>query len=121
MTDRPYTNREQDMKFQFIADKIDDKHDETMDRIELLSRTNHDIHLADTARLENIEVKVTTTNGKVKKLEKWQAGIVMAGATALFLGSVIVGLIVYIYQYQLAQQAARITSLKTQVQSLQEK
>lgn len=119
--DDHYSNRELDLKFEYIANKIDDKHDETMERIELFSRTNDDKHLQNTARLENIEMKVTTTNGKVRKLEKWQAGLVMAGGVAIFLGGIIVGLIVYIYQYQLTQQATRINNLRDTVKTLQNK
>lgn len=119
--DTDYSKREIDMRFDYLANKIDIKHDETMNRIELLSRTTNDKHLENTSKLENIEMKVTLTNGKVRNLEKWQAGLVMAGGVAVFLGGVIVGLIVYIYQYQLNQQATRITNLRTTVQTLQSK
>lgn len=116
-----YSKRELDMKFDYLANKIDENHDETMDRIELLSRTNNDKHLENSDKLENIEQKVTLTNGKVRKLEKWQAALIMSGSVAIFMGCALVGLVVYIYQYQLNQQAVRVTNLKTQVQVLQNK
>lgn len=121
MQDRPYTKLELDLKFQNLADKIDQKHDETLESIRVLSVRNDDKHLQNTDRLENIEVKVTTTNGKVRKLEIFTRGLVMAGSVALFMGGIIVGLIVYIYQYQLQQQATRITNLNAKIQVLQSK
>lgn len=110
MDDIDYSKRELDVKFKSIEDKIDE-----------FSKDQDQKHLQNTKLLNTIDSKVTLTNGKVRKLEKWQAGLIMAGSTALFLGSVIIGLVVYIYQYQLSQQATRITNLKTMVQTLQSK
>lgn len=119
MDDTEYSKRELDMKFLALTEKVDENHKETLEEIGLLSRRNDDKHLQTSDRLIKIEEKVTFTNGKVRKLEKWQAGLIMAGTTALILGGTIVGLVVYIYQYQLNIQTTRITNLKSTITSLQ--
>lgn len=89
-SDRPYNKRELDMKFTAVIDRIDE-----------LAKDQDDKHGQNSVLLNAIDGKVSVTNGKVKKLEKWQAGLIMAGSVALFMGGIIVSLIVYIYQYQL--------------------
>lgn len=107
------------MKFEILSNKIDENHQDTKDQIDSFIRQQDAKHIENRKLLMGIDAKATTTNGKVRKLEKWQAGLIMAGSTALFLGAVIVGLIVYIYQYQLAQQTIRINNLKAQIQNTQ--
>lgn len=113
--DKDYSKREIDMKFQSIIDKVDENHLETKEQISELAKDQDYKHGQNTDILNTIDAKVSVTNGKVKKLEKWQAGLIMAGSVALFMGGIIISLVVYIYQYQLTQQATRITNLKSEM------
>lgn len=113
----PYSNRELDVKFKILGDNLEENHQETMNRIELMDRKNHDKFIDILAQVGEIRVQTTTTNGKVRKLEKWQAGLIMAGSVALFMGSVIIAMGIYIYNLQVA----RITNLRNTVQQLQTK
>lgn len=125
--EKPYEKRELDMKFQNIEKMIDINHTETMDKLGEIDRRNHDKQVTMSDTLGQLNVLVTATNGKVKKLEKWQAGLVMSGSVVVVMGMGIIGLVVYIYQYQLTQYVTRVSNqgqtiqtLKTQVQTLQD-
>jgi hypothetical protein len=115
MEQTDYTNRELDMKFGTLAEKIDENHKETIEKIDILSRRNDDKHLETSAHLRELNDKVSFTNGKVKKHEKVLYGLLMSGGVVMFLGGTIIGLVVYIYQYQLGIQSTRITSLQNQI------
>lgn len=119
MNNDNYNKRELDMKFESVIEKVDELKADTKDQIESLVSDSNEKHEQNTIILNDIKDKVSFTNGKVKKLEKWQAGLIMAGSTALFMGAIIISLVVYIYQYQLSQQASRITSLRAAMQSAQ--
>lgn len=100
MTDeRPYSKREMDSF-----------------KDELRGRLDNQDKVADATLTQ-----AKTTNGRVNKLEALTKGIIMSGTVVVFMGGVIVGLVVYIYQYQLTQQSTRITNLKSIIQTLQEK
>lgn len=120
-----YTKRELDMKFENLEKKIDDNHAETTEQIDLTERRNKDRQIEILNLVGEVKDQTTLTNGTVKKLKQWQTGIIMSGSVVIFMGSVIVGLVVYIYQYQLNQYATRVSNqgttiqlLKTQVQEL---
>lgn len=119
--DPPYSNRELDMKFENLqnnlSDKIEFNHQETTEAINVLDRRNTDKQTEMLNFLGEIKIQTTATNGKVRKLEKIQAGIYMAGAVAFVMGGIIISLAVYIYNIQVN----RITNLKNQVQLLQSK
>lgn len=122
-TERQYNKRELDMKFQTIIEKVDDNHRDTKEQIqELAKETKKDQdekHIQNTEILKIIDGKVSLTNGRVKRLEKWQAGIIMSGTVVIFMGGIIVSLIIYIYQYQIFVQNDKITNLITTVKSIQ--
>lgn len=71
--------------------------------------------------LNSILEQAKKTNGRVNKQESLSKGLIMSGTVVIFLGSVIVGLVIYIYQYQLSLQSTRITNLKEIVQTLETK
>lgn len=108
------------MQFKSVIDKVNENHIETREQIAALAQDQDDKHLQNSKILQAIDTKVGITNGKVKRLEKWQAAIVMAGSVALFMGGIIIGLVVYIYQYQLDLQTTRVTNLRATVQTLQQ-
>lgn len=100
MTDeRPYTKRELDTFKEEMKDRFS-KQDDV---------------------LESILEQAKKTNGRVNGHDSLIRGLIMSGAVVVFLGGVIIGLVIYIYQYQLSQQATRITNLKSEVQTLQNK
>lgn len=121
--EQPYNNRELDMKFQSLETLIDVNHTETMDKLGEMERRNHDKQVTMSDTLGQLNVLVTATNGKVRKLEKWQAGLVMAGSVSLFLGGIIIAMGLYIYNGQVATINNLKTNqkeLRTTVQTLQD-
>lgn len=120
-SDHNYSKREIDILFSNLTDKLQSTHTEILEKIEDLDDNNDKKHIENTNRLQAIDTKVTFTNGKVRKLEKWQAALIMAGSASIVLIGIIIGLVVYIYQYQLNIQTGRITNLKATINQLQEK
>lgn len=119
--EKNYGKRELDMKFLAIEEKIDSRHDETMETIRVNDVNNKSRHEEMFKMLESIKADTMKHNGRLTKQESWTRGIVMSGSVALFLGCTIVGLIIYIYQYQLSIESTRITNLKSAIQILQVK
>lgn len=112
--DSDYSKREIDMKFENIEKIIDINHTETMDKLGEIDRRNHDKQVTMSDTLGQLNVLVTATNGKVRKLEKWQAALVMSGGVVVTLGSVIIFMGIYIYNIQVTT----INSLKTNQKEL---
>lgn len=119
--DDNYSKRELDMKFESLEKKVDEGHLAIIERMNESERKNLDRAKEMFNMLEEIKGQTTKHNGRMSKQESLTRGVIMSGTVALFLGGIIVGLVVYIYQYQLEQQSVRITNLKALVQDLQEK
>lgn len=117
--DTDYTKRELDMKFESIEQKMDDNHAEIIEKVENNETKNLDRALEIFNMLKEIKADTTKHNGRLSAQEATSQSMLLAGKVVIALGSVIVGLVIYIYQYQLSQQATRITNLKTTVETLQ--
>ncbi|MFA6201514.1 MAG: hypothetical protein WC679_14030 [Bacteroidales bacterium] len=81
--------------------------DVIVERLENLKQQNTEDH-------EKIIAQTTKTNGTVKRHDKWIYGIVMAGSVVMFMGTIIVGLLGYIYFNEKEQINVKIEqSVKT--------
>lgn len=68
--DKPYSNREIQMKFDYLAEKIDNNHEETNDQINLLDRKIHDKHVEILGFLTEIKEQNAKSVKKTDDVEK---------------------------------------------------
>lgn len=93
MTDEPYKNRELDVRFQTLAEKIDENHGDTSDKIALLDRKMGDKHGEVMGFLEEIKIQTTKTNGKVSRHDMYLRAAIIAAP----LITIIAGIVFYAY------------------------
>lgn len=118
---KPYSNRELDSKFKNLEDTLTKNHAETVELIKNGEKNNDSKHSENTNRLKEIAIQTTATNGRVRKLEKWQAGLIMAGSVAVAMGMMLIGLLAYIWNFNINLQSTTSANLQTQIQNLQQK
>lgn len=106
-----YSKRELDMKFQVLADKIDDNHKETSDSISVLDRRNTDKQTTILSELGEIKTLALKTNGRVNKNDSWIRGVIMCCSLIII---VVLPLLYIIYgqiNSRLDRQSAVISNL----------
>jgi hypothetical protein len=74
-----FTNRELKILFNGVSDKMDTQNKTVMDKMDAQ-------HKDVSERIDGLSVHVKKTNGRVKKLEIWKAGIVSAITVIVFGG-----------------------------------
>jgi len=100
MIEEPYNNREIDLRFKELEEKITRNHQETLEKISESNRVSHDKHKETVAFLSEIKNQTTKTNGNVTSLKLSRAW--MTGAIAVII-VIVLPLIVYIFTNLQAQ------------------
>lgn len=113
--DDSYSNRELDMKFQILGEKVDENHRETTESLDIMDK-KFDNKLKEVMNfLQEIKQQVTKTNGRMNKSEAFLLALKWAGGLALV---IIIPLIVYIWTMQVSALNSRQDRQGTVIQQL---